>query len=207
MYCLNHSRKKIVACILTQTIQLSLLIFFTACADPQKQSPTDNTPDTISHPIELDKEETPEETQSFQPADEISTGHTEAVELVEFARTLIGTHYLYASTDPSRGFDCSGFITYVFNHFNITVPRSSVDFTFKGKEVNETDARPGDIILFTGTDSTIRIVGHMGIITNNENGLIEFIHSTSGKQKGVVITPLREYYRGRFVKIIRVFPE
>ncbi|MBL7749710.1 MAG: C40 family peptidase, partial [Chitinophagaceae bacterium] len=48
--------------------------------------------------------------------------------LVAFAKTLIGIPYLYASTDPIKGFDCSGFITYVFNHFNIAVPRSSVDF-------------------------------------------------------------------------------
>ena len=39
--------------------------------------------------------------------------------ILAFAKTLIGIPYLYASTDPAKGFDCSGFITYVFNHFNI----------------------------------------------------------------------------------------
>lgn len=127
--------------------------------------------------------------------------------LVAFARTLIGIPYLYASTDPAKGFDCSGFITYVFNHFNRPVPRSSVDFTDYGKEITLGESKPGDLILFTGTDSTIRIVGHMGIIESRRNDTLYFIHSTSGKAKGVVITPFGNYYESRFVKLIRVFPD
>jgi cell wall-associated NlpC family hydrolase len=127
--------------------------------------------------------------------------------LVAFARTLIGIPYLYASTDPEKGFDCSGFITYVFNHFNKKMPRSSVDFTDYGKEIQMEMAKPGDLILFTGTDSTIRIVGHMGIVESIKNDTLYFIHSTSGKAKGVVITPFENYYRSRFVKVIRVFAE
>ena len=125
--------------------------------------------------------------------------------LVAFAKTLVGIPYLYASTDPRKGFDCSGFITYVFNHFNIAVPRSSVDFTDYGKEIGIEKAKPGDLILFTGTDSTILIVGHMGIIESVKEDTLRFIHSTSGKAKGVVITPFENYYKSRFVKVIRVF--
>jgi cell wall-associated NlpC family hydrolase len=130
------------------------------------------------------------------------TGH----ELVSFAQTLLGIPYRYASTDPAKGFDCSGFITYVFKHFNITVPRSSVDFTNVGKEVNLQSAKEGDLILFTGTADSIRIVGHMGIVTENVDTL-KFIHSTSGRANGVVISELNEHYRRRFVKIIRVLSE
>ena len=135
----------------------------------------------------------------------INTGKTKPSELLAFANSLLGVRYLYASADPSRGFDCSGFITYVFNHFNITVPRSSVEFTNVGKEINADDAKPGDIILFTGTDSTKEYVGHMGIIVSNKNKNFEFIHSSSGKANGVTITPLNAYYKSRFVKVIRVF--
>ena len=124
--------------------------------------------------------------------------------IVGFAETLIGVPYKYGSTDPAKGFDCSGFITYVFNHFGIKVPRSSIDFTNEGKEVLVTEAKRGDLILFTGTDSSERFVGHMGIVTQNIDTL-KFIHSTSGKQYGVTITPLNNYYKGRFVKVIRIF--
>src|SRR5690606_25675546 len=100
--------------------------------------------------------------------------------------------------------DCSGFITYVFNHFNVEVPRSSVDFTNKGEALEEAEARRGDIILFTGTNPEETFVGHMGlIISNNDNGL-RFIHSTSGKAKSVTITQLNPYYRNRLVGFRRI---
>ena len=141
------------------------------------------------------------------PAPKIISHHLDPDTLLAFARTLQGVPYLYASTDPALGFDCSGFITYVFNHFGIRVPRSSVDFTNYGRDISKEETRPGDIILFTGTDSTTGIVGHMGIVESIRNDTIHFIHSTSGKAKGVVITPMGNYYNSRFVKLIRVFPD
>jgi cell wall-associated NlpC family hydrolase len=143
----------------------------------------------------------------YKQGQEIKTGLTIPDSLVAFGKSLVGTPYLYASTDPAKGFDCSGFITHVFNHFGIAVPRSSVDFTNVGKEIPREFASPGDLILFTGTDSTVRVVGHMGIVESNEKGNLLFLHSTSGKAYGVVISPLQGYYEKRFVKVIRVFPD
>jgi cell wall-associated NlpC family hydrolase len=127
-------------------------------------------------------------------------------QLIDFAQTLLGVPYKYASSDPSEGFDCSGFITYVFNNFDIKVPRSSVDFTNTGKEVDIRTAKEGDLILFTGTVHTNRIVGHMGIVTENIDTL-KFIHSTSGKANGVTVSALTDHYKQRFVKVIRVLAE
>jgi len=124
-------------------------------------------------------------------------------QLVDFAQTLLGVPYRFASSNPLVGFDCSGFITYVFNHFHIEVPRSSVDFTNAGKEIALSNARAGDLILFTGTIDTIRIVGHMGIVTENIDTL-QFIHSTSGRAYGVTKSALNNAYQRRFVKIIRM---
>lgn len=137
----------------------------------------------------------------------INTANTTPRELLAYATTLIGTPYKYGSIDPNVGFDCSGFITHVFNHFNIAVPRSSIDFTDVQREILLQQAKPGDLILFTGTDSTHREVGHMGIIITNDNNQYSFIHSTSGKQYGVTITPLNQYYMGRFLKVVRVFKQ
>jgi cell wall-associated NlpC family hydrolase len=139
------------------------------------------------------------------PKGAIDTKDVQPQQVVEFAKTLIGVPYLYGSTDPAKGFDCSGFITHVFNHFNITVPRSSIDFTNVGREVSAAQAAAGDLILFTGTDSTEKFVGHMGIVVSNTDTL-RFIHSTSGKQYGVTITPLSHYYQARYVKTVRIFP-
>lgn len=125
-------------------------------------------------------------------------------QLLAYAKTLIGTTYKYASIDPAQGLDCSGFITHVFNHFSIQVPRSSIDFTNYGITIYTPAAKPGDLILFTGTDTLIEVVGHMGIVTGVADGLLEFIHSTSGKAYGVTISTLSEHYRKRFVKVIRI---
>lgn len=134
----------------------------------------------------------------------IKTGNTHPAVLIAFSKTLKGIPYKYSSTDPRKGFDCSGFITYVFNHFRISVPRTSAGFTNEGTEVRLADAQPGDLILFTGTDSSKRTVGHMGIITQAGDSVV-FIHSTSGKANGVTETTLNQYYMGRFMKVVRVF--
>lgn len=150
---------------------------------------------------------TPGYTPDGKPIERINTGSTTPAELLAFANSLTGIPYLYGSTDPKRGFDCSGFITYVFNHFNIVVPRRSVDFTEVEKEIDIRQAKTGDLVLFTGTDSTSRVVGHMGILIADSNQPLKFIHSTSGKAYGVTTTPLNPYYMGRYMKTVRIFPQ
>jgi cell wall-associated NlpC family hydrolase len=74
-----------------------------------------------------------------------------------------------------------------------------------GTEVSAAAAKPGDLILFTGTNPQERFVGHMGIVVDNSDSL-RFIHSTSGRQHSVTITPLGDYYKNRYVKTVRIFP-
>lgn len=122
--------------------------------------------------------------------------------LVTYAKLLLGTPYLYASTDPTKGFDCSGFVTYVFNHFNISVPRSSFEFAGIGQKKSMTTCKPGDVILFTGTDPAETAIGHIGIIAEITNGYPLFIHSSSGKANGVTITSMdNKFYQERFIGI------
>ena len=141
------------------------------------------------------------------PVTSISTGTVTPAEVVAYARTLTGCPYKYGSIDPEQGFDCSGFITYVFYYFCISVPRSSVEFTNVGHEISLNDARPGDLVLFTGTDTTSTIVGHMGIMVSSPGEEPRFIHSTSGRAMGVTETTFYSYYVKRYVKTIRIFPQ
>jgi cell wall-associated NlpC family hydrolase len=135
----------------------------------------------------------------------INTGGTSPDELMRFAETLVGIPYVWASTNPKVGFDCSGFITYVFTHFRIQVPRSSIDFTNVGKTVSLDQAKRGDIILFTGTNSLEANIGHMGLVISNGDQGLEFIHATSGKAMAVAITKLNDQYKKRFIRVSRVF--
>jgi len=144
------------------------------------------------------------------PGEAIDTRNVNPEEVIRYAETLVGTPYVYGSTDPKVGFDCSGFITYVFNSFKIKVPRSSAQFSNVGKTVPVADAKRGDIVLFTepGSDnSSTNDIGHMGLITANNNGQIIFIHSTSGKAMSVAVTPLSTHYMKRFVRVSRIFPQ
>jgi cell wall-associated NlpC family hydrolase len=125
---------------------------------------------------------------------------------VDFAETLIGTPYVWGSTNPKVGVDCSGFVNYVSKHFGIAVPRTSAQFGHLGTAVLAGEAQTGDIILFTGSNAKKRVVGHMGIVTENPEGDLHFIHSSSGHKRGVHISKLTGYYKARLVKIIRIFP-
>lgn len=126
-------------------------------------------------------------------------------DVLYFAQTLIGVRYRSASSDPEYGFDCSGFVNYVFKNFNFAVPRSSYGFAGIGEKVKLEDARPGDIILFTGTGKKSRRIGHVAIVMSNTDSELKFIHSTSGKEHGVTVTIMDKYYKHRFVQIIRIF--
>jgi cell wall-associated NlpC family hydrolase len=140
----------------------------------------------------------------------IATRDVNPEDVIRFAESLVGTPYVYGSSDPKIGFDCSGFITYVFNHFKIQVPRSSVQFKNIGKTIPVANARRADIILFTDPDfdnSNATEIGHIGLITSNDSGVISFIHSTSGKAMSVAISPLSEHYKKRFVRVGRIFPQ
>lgn len=137
------------------------------------------------------------------PERKIDTKNIAADDLVAFAKTLLGIKYTYGSMVKERGFDCSGFINYVFNHFNISVPRISVDFTNAGKEIPIEDSKPGDLILFTGHNEKSGVVGHLGIITENNNVVVQFIHAS--ESRGVIISDMNSYFIPRFVKVNRVF--
>lgn len=127
--------------------------------------------------------------------------------LISFAKENLGTHYKYGSTDPKKGFDCSGFVYYTFNHFKIKVPRASMDYEKTGKIISVDSCRAGDVIVFTGTNIKNRAPGHVGIVVSNTEKELNFIHSSSGhKGVGVIITNFKDspYYQSRFIKIVRL---
>lgn len=128
--------------------------------------------------------------------------------ILQLANSLLGTPYREASSNPLDGFDCSGFVSYVFKYFNFNVPRSSSEYYNAGERISLEDAKPGDVILFTGTKTYHpHSIGHMGIICCNDDGNIRFIHSTSGKEHCVTITDLNDIYKHRFVQIIRLLKQ
>jgi cell wall-associated NlpC family hydrolase len=113
--------------------------------------------------------------------------------------------YKYAGYDPSTGFDCSGFVSYLFKQFNINVPRSSSALAKVGTDIPLAQTRPGDL-LFYGyrKDGTFR-TSHVALVYSHNNGRLAFIHSSS---RGVVIddpsSPSWDYWEKRFLFAKRV---
>jgi cell wall-associated NlpC family hydrolase len=122
--------------------------------------------------------------------------------IVSYGMEFLGTPYVAAGCGKD-GFDCSGFVYFVYNNFKIKVPRSSSQFENFGKEIPIVDVKKGDVLLFLSP--TRNVIGHMGIVTNPKGMESDFIHSTSGREMKVVITSLKKPgYTRRFVKAIRV---
>ena len=122
--------------------------------------------------------------------------------IVSYGMGLLGTPYVTAG-HSKKGFDCSGFVYFVFNYFEIKVPRSSSQFKNFGKEIPISDVRKGDVLLFLSP--TRNAIGHLGIVTNPKGMESDFIHSSSGCEMKVIVTSLKKPgYLRRFVKAIRI---
>lgn len=124
--------------------------------------------------------------------------------LIVYAREYLGINYKYASSNPSKGFDCSGFVNYVFKHFDVEVPRSSSQFKNIGETVKPEAFQKGDILVFYGYKDQ-KSIGHVGIICEADGMNSKFIHASSGKEYAVTISDLNsKIYTKRFYKCVSV---
>lgn len=126
-------------------------------------------------------------------------------DIVNSAMEYIGTPYRYGTMSPTRGFDCSGFTSYIFKKLDITLPRSSRSQYSKETAIDDCrDLKKGDLVFFSGSKVSKRI-GHVGIVTkvNHETGEFSFIHSSCSE--GVTISHSTDaYYAKRYIGACRV---
>lgn len=71
-------------------------------------------------------------------------------DVVAYAMTFVGNPYVWGGKDPNTGADCSGFTSYVYAHFGISIPSYSYSQRSVGKEVSYENAQPGDLICYAG---------------------------------------------------------
>jgi cell wall-associated NlpC family hydrolase len=101
---------------------------------------------------------------------------------VKYARRFIGVPYVYGGSSPRTGFDCSGFVRYVYQHFGISLPHSSYADMSHGRTVLRKYLKPGDLVFFAGG-------GHVGIYVGR-NRVIHAPHSGAVVQ----ISTMRDWY-------------
>ena len=144
---------------------------------------------------------------SFTSLAQDSLWQCKADSLISLAKSQLGVKYVWGTSRPNVSFDCSGFTSYVYKSQEISNARTSSAFATKGVSVPKTDCRKGDCIIFSGTTPGSKTVGHVGIVLENKDGEVRFIHcSSSKKHSGVVISVLETSgYKKRFLDIRRLF--
>ena len=122
--------------------------------------------------------------------------------LISFAKTFLGVPYRYGGSTPS-GFDCSGFINFIFGNFGFSLVRSSYQLAELGETVPISQIQPGDLMFFKGSNVNSSTVGHVGMVIEVKADELNFIHSANG---GVQITNFKtsKYYIARYVKTKRL---
>lgn len=136
--------------------------------------------------------------------DEESENALMVADMISFAKRFLGTRYVRGGKSP-KGFDCSGFTSYVFRQFGYSLNASSAGQFSQGEKLCKEEVAPGDLLFFTGRNSRSGRVGHVGIaIANNpETGEITFIHAAIGGGIRIdrISTP---YYATRYMGARRV---
>lgn len=122
--------------------------------------------------------------------------------LITLGKKFLGLPYHYGGHSPS-GFDCSGYVSYLYGQFGYQLPTSSSAMGAVGIEIPYKDARKGDILLFKGRNASANYVGHVALVIDVDSLGLKMMHSC---RRGVLIDryPQIDYYRARFMGVRRV---
>ena len=124
----------------------------------------------------------------YVPTDEMSS-------LVQLAYSLIGSPYVAGGNSP-LGFDCSGFVQYLYSRVGISISRSTSTQIHDGVAVSYENAQPGDILLW---GYSAGVPTHSAIYVGNG----QMIHATNPRQ-GVIASDVAAWSRGSGTSVIAV---
>ncbi|MBV6442495.1 MAG: peptidoglycan endopeptidase [Haliscomenobacteraceae bacterium CHB4] len=100
-------------------------------------------------------------------------------DIVAYAAKYKGSRYTPAGKKPDTGFDCSGFTSYVFDHFDISLSPAAREQVKQGKSKDVKNAQPGDLIFFRR--SAREPIFHVSLVKSNNGKSIVVIHSTTSR--------------------------
>jgi cell wall-associated NlpC family hydrolase len=130
------------------------------------------------------------------PVDADADGDAIAQPLLATALALAGTPYRNGGSDPS-GFDCSGFVQWVFSRHGAVLPREVREQYRHGDDVEREDVRPGDLVFF---ETVSRGASHVGIAVGNG----QFVHAPSSRGVVRIERYTASYWASRWVGARRI---
>ena len=104
-----------------------------------------------------------------------------------YALSLQGTPYKYGKDSPKEGFDCSGFVKYVYQKQGIILPRTVIDMALALPPISKNDIHSGDLVFFNTNGNSY---SHVGIYVNND----DFVHAPSHRYGKVQVSSLKNRY-------------
>ena len=178
-----RSRLLISMLFVAGAVALALLKPLPGRADPTDPTTTDPTTTTNSLPVVPQLPIVKRRRKKRTLQSHLAFG----VRVVDYAKRFRGVRYEYGGSSPRSGFDCSGFVRFVYSHFGISLAHSSYAQFDRGRRVSRSALRPGDLVFFDG-------LGHVGIYVGDDR----FIHAPHSGTR-VRIQTLAGWYSSRFV--------
>ncbi len=134
-------------------------------------------------------------TRSNKVEKELSREYDIRNEIIVTALQYVGRSYRYGGKTPQSGFDCSGFISYVYTEAGIPLSGASHDQAQLGILKSYENLQPGDLVFFGNKDK----VSHVSLVLKNEKDQLEVIHCTTSM--GVKIDKISNssYWKGKFL--------
>lgn len=126
--------------------------------------------------------------------------------LVEYAKNFLGVRYR-SGGKSAKGFDCSGFTSYVMSNFGYNVPSASVRQAQIGETIAIEDAKKGDLVFFGHKNKKGGYrVSHAAMVVSEAGETFAMIHAS---RRGIVIDDMnssawRKYYSKKFMHVKRV---
>lgn len=183
-------------------VPIALALLLTACAGTSQQYSYSSPHQSLSFELDAASAAKAEESSVEQQLLDGKPYELPSLDsLLVRGFSLIGTPYRFGGSSTSTGFDCSGFIGYLFREeAGIKLPRSTREMiNLPAPKVARHDLQPGDLIFFA-TSGRGR-VNHAGIYIGDD----EFIHSASRRSGGVRVDKLSSrYWNSRYLMAKRV---
>lgn len=119
--------------------------------------------------------------------------------LINYSLSFVGTPYRMGG-GSTKGFDCSGFVSYLYNKYGLQLPRSSREQALIGEQVNLDAVQKGDLIFFKGRNIKSKTIGHVALVieVSADTNDVKMIHSTRHGLRTDWLSK-EPYYKNRYV--------